>query len=75
MPRSAVIRFCNSNQHNQYTLKALNSSISIIQEVRNVCDLGITFDLMPLFNEYIAHIVDKANSVIGLIKRSIQHID
>ena len=68
MQRSAVIRYGNSNSHNQYTLKALDGSNSIIKEVLNECDLGITFDSKLLSKEHIAHIVSKAKILIGMIK-------
>ena len=38
-------------------------------------DFGITFDSKLSLNEQIAHIVNKATSFIGMIKRTFQHMD
>ena len=70
-----VIHYGNRISHNQYTLKVLDGSTSILKEVRNECDLGITFDSKLSFNEHMANIANTANSVIGLIERSFQHMD
>ena len=70
-----VIHSGNSNSLNQCTSKALDGSTSILEEVLNECDLGITFDLKLSFKEHIALIVNKANSVIAMIKRTFQHMD
>ena len=70
-----VVHYGNSNSHNQYTLKALDGSTSILEEVQNECDLGITFDSKLSFKEQIAQIVNKANSVIWMIKQTFQHMD
>ena len=76
MPISAVIHYNgNSNPHIQYTLKASDGSTSILEEVQNECDFGITYDSLLSFKEHIAHIVNKANSFISLIKQSLQHMD
>ena len=56
-------------------MKALDGSTLIIEEVQNECDLGIAFDTKLSFKEHIAQIVNKANSVIGMIKRTFQHMD
>ena len=37
--------------------------------------LGITFDTKLSFKEHIEHIVNKANSVIWMIKLTFQHMD
>ena len=37
--------------------------------------MGVTFDSKLSLKEHITHIVNKANSVIGMIKRSFQHMD
>ena len=72
MPRSTVIHYSNSNSRNQYTLKALDGSTLILEEVQKECDLGITFNSKLSFKE---HIANKVNSVIGMIKRTFQHMD
>ena len=60
---------------NQYALKTLDGSTSILEEVQNECDLGITIDSKLSFKEHIAQIVNKANCGIGMIKRTFQHMD
>ena len=65
----------NSTSHNQYTLKALDGSTSIFGEVQNECDFGITFDSNRSFKEHVAQIVNNANYVIGMIRRTFQHMD
>ena len=70
-----VIHYSNSNSHNQYDLKALDGSTSILEEVQNECYLGITFDSNMSFKEHITQIANKANYVIGMIKRTFQHMD
>ena len=69
-----VIHYGNSNPYNQYTFKELDGSTLILKEVRNECDLGITFDSKLSLKEHIAHIVNKANSIISLIKRSFKYM-
>ena len=39
-----VIHYGNSYPHNQYTSKALDAFTSILAEVQNEYDFGITFD-------------------------------
>ena len=63
-----VINDGNSYSHNQYTLKALDGSTLILEEVQSECDFGITFDSLLSFKEHVAQIVNKANSVIWMIK-------
>ena len=72
MPRNAKSSTTATVTH---TLKALDGSTSILEEVRNECDVGITFDSKLSFKEHIAHIVNKANTVIEMIKRTFQHND
>ena len=47
-----VVHYCNSNPHNQYTLKALDGSTFIHEEFCNDCVLGITFYLKLSFGAY-----------------------
>ena len=38
-------------------------------------DLGVTFDKNLLFDRHIMHIVNKANQMIGILKRTFTFLD
>ena len=49
-------------------------SDSILDSVNSEKDLGVIFDNTLSFEEHTVSEVKKANSIVGLIRRSFQHI-
>ena len=47
----------------------------VIQKVNHIKDLGVTFDTNLSFQEHMQEKINKAYSVIGLIKRNFIHVD
>jgi len=50
-------------------------SVSNIQKVDQIKDLGILYDLHLTFKDHIQEKINKAYSMIGLIKRNFIHMD
>ena len=55
-----------------HTYKMSNHDLEVVQEEK---DLGVTFDSKLNFSSHIRNIVNKANSRVGLIKRTFQSLD
>ena len=47
----------------------------LITECREECDLGVTFDEKLNFDTHIQQKINKANRVLGIIKRTFSHMD
>ena len=63
----------NNPEHN-YTME-LDGNNSIIQSCDEEKDLGVTFDRTLTFDSHINRVVNKANSILSLIRRSFDYID
>ena len=58
----------HSSSDAQYSMKAIDCSTCFLDHVLKESDLGIIFDTKLSFNEHIAHVVIKANCMIGIMK-------
>ena len=65
-----VIHYGKHNPHRMYTL-GQNSVNSVVEEK----DLGVTFDPSLNFSLHHDKAIAKANSRLGLVKRSFRHLD
>ena len=65
-----VIHFGRNNPSNNYTLG--NHPITAVEEEK---DLGVTFDPLLTFSKHHDKAIAKANSRLGLIKRTFKHLD
>jgi len=57
-----------------YTMK-LNQTVKQINVCMEKKDLGVTFDIDLSFDKHIHNCVNKANRMMGLIKRTFSHMD
>ena len=64
------LHFGKNNPNHTYYLK--DTPIGNCTEEK---DLGVTFDNTLKFNEHICNITNKANQVLGLIKRNFKYLD
>ena len=62
----------HSIEHN-YTIQ--DKQAVILERVNEECDLGIWFDNQLKFSTHVAHVVEKANKILGLIKRSFVYLN
>ena len=65
-----------SNPQKEYTMKKHNSTERVTLDTSNAeKDLGVTIDNELKFSKHIETQVAKANKILGLIRRSFQHLD
>lgn len=70
-----VMHIGSSNPGFEYKLKDKTGKEVLIQEVDKEKDLGIIFQSNLKFNEHINVAANKANQIVGLIKRSFTYLD
>ena len=68
------IHFNKDNPKHNYYLKTENGNFNI-ENTNEEKDLGITFDNNLKFDIHITTSVNKANKILGLIKRNFKYID
>ena len=65
-----VMHYGQLNPQNQYTMQN-----KILKDANEECDLGVTFEKDIKFSKHIATKINKANSILSLIKRSFEFMD
>ena len=68
-----VLHIGNNNPCVDYTMKCKDTTFRL-QECREEKDLGVTFDRTMLFDSHIQKSINKANQMIGLIKRTFCYL-
>ena len=66
------LRICLNNHQEKYKYMLGNNEL---KDVNKVKDLGIIVDSKLKFDQHIATKVNKANAVMGTIKRTFKHLD
>ena len=57
------------NPKNKYQMK-LGNDVQKIDQCKEENDLGVTFDQRLSFEAHVNRVVNKANQILGMIKRS-----
>ena len=71
-----VLRIKGSNNLNRdYYLNGQNNDIVTLEKITAEKDLGVTIDDKLDFRTHIQNSINKANSILGLIRRSFTYID
>ena len=72
-----VIKFHNTAKHKIDTNYYISNNITkyFIESVDHIKDLGVTFESHLSFYDHIQEKINKAYSIIGLIKRNFIHMD
>jgi hypothetical protein len=65
-----VIHYGNNNPNQQYTMNN-----KPLQAATEECDLGVLFERDLKFSKHISTKINKANSILALIKRSFEFMD
>ena len=69
-----VMYMGSNNPHNEYVMN-LSDSQQKIESCTSEKDLGVTFDPMLTFDIHIHNIVNKANRMLGIIKRTFSYLN
>ena len=69
-----VLHMGKNNPNNVYFMR-MNDEIIEIKACTEEKDLGVTFDSNLLFDRHIVNCVNKANGMIGIIKRTFSYLD
>jgi hypothetical protein len=69
-----VLHIGKNNPERDYTMRMDEQEI-VIAKCEEEKDLGVIFDRDLSFDRHIAHVVNKANQVIGIIKRTFTFLD
>ena len=69
-----VLHIGKNNKNSNYTLK-VNDEDKLITVTREEKDLGVMFDEALSFDPHIQNSVNKANKMLGLIKRTFSYLD
>ena len=56
-------------------MSTYEGSRTVLETVKNEKDIGVTIDSNLKFNQHIQNQVNKANQLVGLIRRSFKHLD
>ena len=67
-----------ANVNNAFATKHYIGDCSVQHELKkldSVCDLGVRFDSKLAFSEHINEKVNKAYSILGIIKRNFIYVD
>ena len=70
-----VLHIGLNNPHYDYKMTDMNGNIVDLQEVEQEKDLGIIFQSNLKFDQHICMTVNKANRILGLIKRTFSYLD
>ena len=68
-----VMHIGNSSREHNFVMQ--DEKAVILEGVNEECDLGIWFDKHLKFSTHVRHVVEKANKILGLIKRSFVYLD
>ena len=69
-----VLHMGYKNPKNNYEIK-LGNNVQKIYECKEEKDLGVTFDQRLSFEAHVNRVVNKANQILGMIKRSFSYRD
>ncbi len=69
------IQFGNVSHEFNYNMNDKNNLLRPLPRDYEEKDLGITFEDNLKFNKHITNIVNRANRLLGMIKRSFSHMD
>lgn len=72
--KCGVLHFGKNNQGNKYYMK-VKDSVEQIKDLNEEKDLGVIFDNKLSFDTHIGKIVNKANQMLGIIRRSFSYLD
>ena len=72
--KCGVLHIGKTNQEQPYYMRQ-NDNLQRINTLTEEKDLGVTFDKMLSFDLHIGKIVNKANQMLGIIKRSFTYLD
>ena len=70
-----TIQYGNVKIPHEYEMVDKCNNVQKLPQDGEEKDLGITFEKTLTFNSHIINTVNKANRIIGLIKRSFSHMD
>ena len=70
-----VVSYGNIHFEMEYSLTDSDNKSHTLSTDDSECDLGILFKNNLKFDEHINKVVNKVNSIIGLIRRKFTHID
>jgi len=68
-------RFLFSERQNRYMYSNEGNSVQELERVHSINDLGVIFDTALSFLEHMSQKINKAYSMIGIIKRNFIHVD
>jgi ribonuclease P/MRP protein subunit RPP40 len=70
-----VMHMGRSNMMAKYSMQLENGGTYVLQETKEEKDLGIWMDTNLKFSGHVTHAVNKANQLLGLIRRSFTYLD
>jgi hypothetical protein len=70
-----VLHLGRANPQHQYTMTDAAGNESVVTEVVEEKDLGVTFDTTLKFSKHISLITNTANKVVGAIRRGFSFMD
>ena len=73
--KSVVLHVGKNNPNDSYYMTNKEGENIKVTESASEKDIGVTFDCDMKFATHINNITNKANRMIGLIKRCISHMD
>ncbi len=74
MSASGLLRCGKGKVQHKYAMKD-GSSTRDLREIDEEKDLGVLFDSSLTFSKHIGSIANKATKVVGVIRRSFDHMD
>ena len=72
--KCGVLHLGRTNQNSTYFMKT-RDGLHQINAITEEKDLGVTFDKQFTFDAHIQRVVNKANQMLGIIKRSFRYLD
>ena len=70
-----VMYFGRKNPKHAYTITSDNGSNVTLEESLEEKDLGVIFDPLLSFNGHVQAVINKANQMLGIIKRTFSYLD
>ena len=72
--KCGALHIGKSNPDNTYYMKSDND-LKPINQVKEEKDLGVTFDSSMTYDAHISRIVNKANQMLGIVKRTFSYLN
>ena len=74
--RCKVLHIGSTNQHYKYSMESIVGTVQLEEtELDHEKDLGVHIDPELKFSKHVERQVNKANRILGLIRRSYEYID